>query len=306
MVLPATAVEHYRQQQAIAVAAARQVDRVWRSGMNINFDASWSGIAANIFAIVVAAQLDAAASGVAYVPAVLNELGVDGSSVAEVNPARFMGGTRDGRPLESLLIGSVYESKRQVGLGVPPAGALANGGSWLQGVVLDTVRDANRQAVGGSIITRRKTVGWVRMVNPPSCRFCITLAGKWYRWNQGFRAHRSCDCRHIPAPEKVAGDLTVDPRAYFGSLSAREQDRTFGKSDAQAIRDGADIFRVVNVRSRGLSDDAMKNTPGRNMGWQARRWNSPSLMTVDDVYRSATSRPAAVELLRTNGFILDR
>src|SRR5699024_1103862 len=36
---------------------------------------------------------------------------------------------------------------------------------------------------------------------------------------------------------------------YFDSLSREEQDKTFGKAGAQAIRDGADPAQVVNARS---------------------------------------------------------
>ncbi len=64
---------------------------------------------------------------------------------------------------------------------------------------------------------------------------------------------------HIPAVEDVADDLTTDPDAYFHSLSSADQDRYFGKAEAEAIRQGADIGQVVNARrgARGLSQ------PGR-------------------------------------------
>lgn len=300
--LPSSAVEHYQEQQRITVAAAEQVDAIWRSGMGDDFDLSWSRIAPDVFEVVAAAQFQAAVSGLDYVPAVLDDLGIDGRPVADVDPARFMGGTRDGRPLETLLHGSVYKAKQTAGLGLSAAGALAAGGDWLMDVTLDSVRDANRQAVAAATTVRPKVGGWVRMMNPPSCKFCITLAGKWFRWNQGFQSHPGCDCRHIPANESVAGDLTVDPYAYFHSLPAAEQDRLFGKADAQAIRDGSDIYRVVNIRSRGLASDALKKS-GDRRGWQSRRYGTPSLMTVDDVYAAATSREHAIQLLRENGFV---
>src|SRR5690606_30758410 len=60
-----------------------------------------------------------------------------------------------------------------------------------------------------------------------------------------------CDCVHIPSRESVAGDITTSPRRIFESMDEAEQDRVFGKAGAQAIRDGADIARVVNAR-RGM------------------------------------------------------
>jgi hypothetical protein len=302
MALPQSAVDHYRQQQAISVTTAQQVQSLWRQ-MGPNFDLSWSGIAPEVFAVTVAGQTAAASGGLDYVPRVLDEQGITAPPVADVDASRFAGGTRDGRPLESLLIGAVYESKTAVAQGQSTDAALRQGGTWLSGAVLDAVRDANRQAVASGYTVRPKVQGWVRMLNPPSCSFCITLAGKYFRWNQGFQAHRRCDCRHIPTDESVSGDLTIDPYKYFHSLPEAEQNRLFGKNDAEALRSGGDIYRVVNTRSRGLADDAMKNTPGRNRGWQSRRWDTPSKMTIDDIFKTATSRDQAIRLMEDNGFI---
>ncbi|OJX72822.1 MAG: hypothetical protein BGO91_13720 [Leifsonia sp. 71-9] len=95
----------------------------------------------------------------------------------------------------------------------------------------------------------------------------------------------------------------MDPYKYFHSLDEKTQNQLFGKNDAEAIRSGGDIYRVVNVRSRGLSDDVLKNTAGRNRGWQARRWDSPSKMTIDDIFAVAKNRDDAIRLMETNGFI---
>lgn len=302
MALPQAAVEHYRTQQQITISTTKRTEELWR-GMSENFDLSWSQIAPEMFATVLAGQRQAASTGLTYVGDILAEQGIDAPAVATVNPQRFMGGTRDGRPVETLLHGAVYEAKSAVAAGVGIAEALSTAGTWLQGSVMESVRDANRQAVASGYTVRPKVQGWVRMMNPPSCKFCIMLAGKFYRWNQGFQSHPECDCRHIPSNESVAGDLTVDPYAYFEGLSAKEQDRLFGKRDAQAIRDGGDMYRVVNIRSRGLADDALKNTAGRNRGWQSRKWDAPSKMTIDDIYASAKNRDDAIRLMSNNGFI---
>lgn len=288
MVLPRTAVSHYQQQQVIAVETAREVDSLW-AGMTADFDRSWAGISTAVFDTVAAGQYAAAVSGAAYVGAVLAETGVDAPAVGRVNPARFAGASTDGAPLESLLAGSVVQSKLAVKEGLGPAAALVAARGWLQDVVLDAVRDADRQAVGAGIVARPRVQGWVRMLNPPSCKFCIALGGQFYRWNEGFQAHRRCDCRHIPSQEATAGDLTIDPRAYFRTLDEKTQDRLFGKNDAQAIRDGADINQVVNIRGRGFSAKQLRR--------------DPDLMTVDHIYEQATSREEAIELLRLNGFI---
>lgn len=299
MTLPPSAVDHYRQQQAISVQAALQVEALWRT-VGDDFDLGWSRIAGQVFAIVVAAQTAAAKSGLDYVPAVLEQQGIDPAATEQVDPGRFAGGTSEGQPVEYLLGAAPIKAKVAMASVPNTAAALLAAGEWLQGITLDAVRDANRDATAAQMTVTPAAGGWVRMLNPPSCKRCVVLAGKFFRWNQGFQRHPRCDCRHVPTRESVAGDLTVDPYAYFRSLDPGAQDRLFGKADAQAIRDGADLYRVANVRMRGLA-----NATGRR-GWQARRYGSPSKLTIDDVYTAAgDDRAEAIRLMRENSFIID-
>jgi hypothetical protein len=299
MVYPQSAVEHYRTQQRISVTTAQQVDALWRGGMGDNFDLSWSSIAAQVFATVVAGQLMAARSGLDYVPTVAEEQGIDPAQVATVDANRFAGGTSAGMPVETLLAGAPIRAKKAMTLTQSTAASLVTAGVWLQRVVLDSVRDANRDATAAGMTVTPQVTGWVRQLNPPSCKFCLILAGKFFRWNEGFKRHPGCDCRHVPSTEPLADTLTVDPYRYFHSLTETEQDRLFDRNDAQAIRDGADIYRVVNVRDVGLA----KVRNGR-LGWQARRYGTPSKLTIDDIYTAAgADRDLAVRLMRENGFI---
>jgi len=98
----------------------------------------------------------------------------------------------------------------------------------------------------------RPVTGYVRMMNAPSCSRCVVLAGKFYKRNAGFARHPRCDCRHIPSTESLAGDMTVDPVAYFDSLTKAEQDKTFGAAGGEALRSGANMGQVVNAR-RGMT-----------------------------------------------------
>jgi len=265
--------------------------------MSDDFDESWAGIAEPVHMATAAAQIAAAATGSAYVGAILAETDIDAPPVATLAPQAFAGSAPPhGARLDAVLGGAVVRAKEAVAGGLAAAAALTEARSWLQGVVLDSVRFANREAVSASIAVRPAVQGWVRMLNPPSCKYCINLAGKWFRWNEGFESHPGCDCRHIPAQEAAAGDLTVDPYAYFQSLDEVSQNRIFGKRDAQAVRDGADIHRVINVRGRGLA------TPKR-----AQKFGAPGKKTVDDIYRQAGGdRGRAIELLRDEGFVRER
>jgi len=129
--------------------------------------------------------------------------------------------------------------------------ALAEAGRWIDQAAATMVIDAARAAEAAAAATVPEVTGYTRMLNPPSCSRCVILAGKFYRWNAGFARHPLCDCRHIPTNESIAGDLAVNPDAYFASLSPAEQDRAFTKAGAEAIRLGADINQVVNAR-RGM------------------------------------------------------
>lgn len=245
-VLPQSSAEHYREQQRLTVATLVATRRAW-GRMAPDFDASWRAVGPRLMVLTSAAQLGAARSGVAYVPRVLAETGITDDPVGEVNPRGFAGVAGDGRPLDSLLYGAVTTAKTAAATQAPPE-ALARGGRWLDKAVQTAVADAGRVAVGVGIAARPALTGYVRMLNPPSCSRCAVLAGEWYRFNEGFLRHPRCDCRHIPASESMAGDLTTDPRAYFDSLSESEQRRIFTNSGAQAIRDGADLGQVVNAR----------------------------------------------------------
>lgn len=282
----------------------RRLMMLW-ARLGDDFDVWWAANWPGVYQLVVAGQVASAAAGVGYVSAVLAETGQRVAEGLSIDPYAFAGAAADGRDLKNLLYGAVTSTKTAVGNGLNLTDAKALGGRNLFKNALTTLQDSGRQFVAADITGRPTVTGYVRMLNAPSCSRCVILAGKWFRWNQGFQRHPRCDCKHIPASENVAGSLTTDPYAYFGSLSEDEQDKLFGEADARAIRDGADIYRVHNIRLRGLADDKMKNTPGHNRGWQARLYDTPSKLTVDDIYKLAgNNRPRAIQLMRDNGFIL--
>lgn len=291
--LPKSAVENYKQQQQIGARAALTARVLWRR-MGDEFTASWYSIAAPLTVAVAAAQVQAAGTADKYLGSALFETGQMDTPVSDVRPESFGGLSVDGRPLDAMLYGAVITTKQAVAAGSTPTEALKHGGAWLEMAVLTAVADANREAVSAGIASRPTVTGWVRMLNPPSCSRCVILAGKWFRWNEGFQRHPRCDCRHIPSSESLAGDMTTDPYEYFRSLSEADQNKVFGKQNARAVRDGADIFRVENIRLRGLSSPR---------SWQAQRYGTPTRMTVDDIYRAAGHRSNAIRMLTENGYI---
>jgi hypothetical protein len=140
------------------------------------------------------------------------------------------------------------------------------------------------------------------MLTLPSCPKCVILAGKFYRWNAGFRRHPRCDCRHVPSTENIAGDVTTDPYEYFHSLSGPDQDKWFTPSAAQAIRDGADIFQVVNA-NRGTKPGGLITTEGTSRAGNFGRGRAPRL-TPEGIYAQGLPREDTLRLLERNGYIL--
>lgn len=290
--IPTAATQHYNQQRRLAEAALRRTRSLWRR-VGVEFDTGWARVSDELASTVQAAQFQAAQDGVEYLPKVLEQTGQSASRLEPIAPAAFAGVNRWGAPVAGVLHAAVIHTKQAVASGYAPSAALMRGQKFLNVAVPSLIADASSGAVQAGI-TSAGVTGYVRMLSGASCHRCIILAGRWYRWNKGFERHPNCDCRHIPSSENVAGDMTTDPYEAFHAMSAEDQDRTWGKANAQAIRDGADIYRVSNVKTRGL-------TSARS----GRKYGTPSRMTLDDIYAEAGSnRTRAIELMRREGYIV--
>ncbi len=299
----ASATDHYRRQQRITAAALALVRRGdWRD-------------ARRIAEIVALFQIQAAQDAIDSIDPMLAEQGIEAAPVAApAAPAAFAGTAMDGRPLVSL-----FEQATSAG-----ATAL---------MAATQIQDSARAAAGVSIVTRPR-VGYVRMLNPPSCSRCVILAGRFYRWSGGFRRHPGCDCRHIPSTENVAGDLTTDPMEYYRSLDEAGRIKLAGsKANYQAIEDGADLAQVVNIYRRGRSGGlslAQPTSPlereyglkfttsgstdrsrftqqqvGLGLREAARTDGVRRRLMPESIYANAESREQALEMLRANGWIVD-
>ena len=255
----AVAQEHQLARIALAAVATKAVLDAWASIDPLNLFAWWwqRGLGARIYVLLSMAQEAAAADANAFVGEVYDVLGYP-IQTPSVAPSAFAGIASDGRDLEALLAGAPITALQRSRRGDPPTVVKQAGADYLTAVVRTQVGDAGRAADQVAIATalptqrraRKVAYGWVRMLNPPSCERCIVLAGQFYKWNQGFQRHPMCDCVHIPAVESIADDLTTNPYEYFKSLTKEQQNEQFGKANAQAIRDGADLNRVLNAATR--------------------------------------------------------
>ncbi|MDF3308723.1 hypothetical protein P3H15_27270 [Rhodococcus sp. T2V] len=254
--IPQASADYYRDQRRITTTVLLAARKIWGTRPPKDFDTWFLAHIGELFELVTAGQARAVESADSYVSDVLHELGTPVEPDVALSTAPLIGVTSDGRPLDSLIYGAVIHVKGQIASADTVTDQVISS-AWESGLnslmlrMQVQVADAARASTAMSIASRRD-VGYTRMLNPPSCSRCAVLAGRFYRWNRGFRRHPGCDCRHIPTREDTSGDLRTDPKEYFDSLTKADQDKIFTRAGAEAIRAGADISQVVNVR-RGMS-----------------------------------------------------
>lgn len=248
--LPTAATEFYALQQRVNRTAANEVRRLW-ARMGDDFDASWRRYGPAVLAVVMEAQQVVTEAAVRYVPNVLTETDVPDRPDADLRPDALVGVASDGRRLDTLAYGAVTEAKVAIGAGASTMQALDRGAGFLELMTMLQVADAARQAVGVMTASRKNLGGTVRVLNPPSCQRCAILAGRFYRWSQGFDRHPRCDCVNQPVPSREyaeAEGFITDPMDAY----RRGEIKDITEAQAFAIDNGADISQVVNA-TRGIS-----------------------------------------------------
>lgn len=167
------------------------------------------------------------------------------AGVTQGSNAEIAGG---GIALEARVERSAGVMKQAVSSGLAAPAVLQAGRAFVANVATTAVHDTARNVTWSRANTTKILNTYVRAVQPGACSRCIILAGK-STGNITFRRHPMCRCYAIPAPENDDGAIATDPQEFFDALSPEEQDRRFTKAGAEAIRQGADIGRVVNARA---------------------------------------------------------
>ncbi|WP_052070132.1 toxin glutamine deamidase domain-containing protein [Rhodococcoides fascians] len=330
---PTTAADHYRDQQKVTAAAILATGNLWGSTPPDDFDGWFEANADLLVGVLTAAQARAVSGGGDYVKSALSEIGADQDPEASIDPSRLVGVASDGRPLDSLLYGSVITAKSAIAQADEVTDAVvreawSKGRTALEERVLTQVADAGRSSTMLEISVR-PGVGYTRLVRVGGCSRCSVLAGRFYRWSDGFLRHPRCMCRHIPSTETASPELITDPREAFDALSEEQQNKIYTRNGAEAIRSGADIGQVVNVRrgNAGLSTGAGRitrtNVYGQDLfisteGTTKRGFagklirsrgqspaTSPRLMP-EAIAEIAESREEYLRLLELNGYAFDR
>lgn len=300
MAVEQIAAAHAERQVTLARRTAAELGKLWRQIDPTNIAASWGGLLPQALAVMGTSQATAAASAGLYVDDVLEAQGLPIDSSGRVRSLAFAGIASDGRPLASLLLEPSITSQSQIKQGASVARALSSGRFVLDMISRTQVADAGRVAVGTAIVARPHAHGYVRMVVGKTCARCLILAGRRYKWNAGFQRHPRCDCRHVPVAESVPDDVSTDPKAYFDSLDRDGQDELLGTDGAEAVRNGADMAKVVNAR-RGMQTASIGGRQVQVTTEAAGR--KPRLMPEAIFAASDGDRKLAIRLLHQHGYI---
>lgn len=301
--VPSDVAKHYERVQSYQRDALRVALSAWGEVAPGAISETWEPLLPTVTVAVTSAQISAAESSLVSYRDMAVKTGQYRLPRAFVDPDSVAGESSDGGDLEAALYVPAIRAKQAISAGAAPAPAMRAVQSEFRMLVGSLVADSGRKAATALNATRF-TGGYVRMLNPPSCSRCAILAGRWFRWNDGFQRHPQCDCVHIPAK---SGDwardegFVSDPYEYFESLSEADQARLFGKSNARAIRDGADIFQVENAK-RGMAIDGQTTTASTSRRGIYR--GRGARLTPDAIYRTAGTRANALKMLEEYGYVL--
>lgn len=252
MPVPTSARRHYRWSALLATRAVREARTARPRGT------------AAVVSVIALHQATAARQAVPAVDSMLTEQAIDEATDALLNALAFV-----------TLPDQIEARLEQVDLD-----------HEFERLVAGLVQDAGRAAEQVAI-TVRPRIGWVRYLNPPSCSRCAILAGRVYRYSEGFLRHPGCDCIHVPT-------MLANPAFVHDPVELARDGLVTGlsKADRKALDDGADLAQIVNVRSKraGLSGpDGALIRGGRP--------------TPAGIYATATSREDAIERLIAAGYI---
>jgi len=343
---PSPASEFYAEQQQRKLATLIILDRLWsRMKPEGNWSEQFGPLSVLMGAVVGQAQEQVARRAARYAADLAQLRNIDPPDET-INPAGFAGWNGDGRTIEDMLGSAVAHSGQAFSEAkalVAPEdfnaseaakAALEEGRRFIATSVATAMADTARAAASASLTATPQVIGYIRMLNPPSCSRCVVLAGRFYKWNAGFARHPGCDCVHIPETVANASGGLANPDAYFHSLGETQQNRIFTNAGAQAIRDGADISAVVNARS-GMS--VAQDLNGRKVfatstgttkrgwfggGYAARKYGDtdwfnqfavaksgqkhvpPVRLMPESIYQLASDRTEAIALLKRYGFFL--
>jgi hypothetical protein len=222
-----------------------------------SIDAQWSEVRARAVEALADAQRDAALLALAYLAAHADALEVPdapGLPVLDVEAA-VVGKSQTGRDLLDVLDHAQLAARSMIWGGMAPDVAWARSRPVLERTVSTEVGDAAREVMNTGVVLDDRITGYERLVTLPACDRCLVLAGRFYRYDDGFPRHPRCEgCVHVPTYHVpglgVIGGVPTEhnPDELAASLSPAERREVFGDAGAEAIENGASVSPIVQGR----------------------------------------------------------
>lgn len=296
----------------------KAADKTWKGVDPRRVRDSWNRTNVDFITLFAALQTRAASDAIDSSTLMLAEQDDYVRPDGIANPMAFgTGFAPSGIDLESYFSIPVTRTLQAIKSGVGESDAMQIGRATLRQMSTQALEDTSVSAMGVSI-TQRAGVGYVRVESPDCCPRCAILAGKYFRHSQNFLRHPKCHGTTIPCKGRDKAEKQgwiTDPMDRFNRMSEAEQDRVFGHADAQAIRDGADIYQVVNahrgMRPVGRGNISMTTSEGTSRyGWSRmiRKYEygqkQRRRLTPEGIYSFNLPREQTIELLKREGYIL--
>lgn len=185
----ASALRQYRQQQRVSVLGLRQLRKAAPHGSR------------TVARVLAGYQASAIQLSLESAPTVLAEQGIPLTQTYTVQGAMLLSGDRAAVLFDNAATDAAFDT-----------------------LALALIQDAGRTAAAVDMLTRSSVTGYVRTLNGPTCPRCAVLAGRFYRYSQGFQRHPRCDCLMTPTTKTIgpslttATNLTVDVRRREAGL----------------------------------------------------------------------------------------
>jgi hypothetical protein len=183
-----------------------------------------------------------------------------------IDPARYAGRSRDGRPLADTLGGTLISVKAALADGTPVSEALAASGVRATRLVSSETIAAPRAALSDEIHADSRIRGW-RRVTSGGCGACLAAASETHGDDEPLPVHDGCRCTAEPI---VADTPDRYPRPTGRQLLDRrtdeEQDALLGADKAQLLRTGEiDLHELLSHSPMTAIDDQITETPLKDL-----------------------------------------
>lgn len=187
---------------------------------------------------------------------------------AGVDPDRWAGRTRDGRPIGRVL--ALADTSVRVALsgGAEPAAALDAGLARAVRVARTETMEAARSAMAATIEEDDRIDGWRRVTSRNPCPACLGLSAQGLRaTDHSLSIHASCSCTALPVVADVP-ETVIPPagRELFDAMSTAEQDALYGPERAELIRTGqVPLEDLASTHHHPEWSDSIESTPVKSL-----------------------------------------